>query len=340
MARDAWTRCLHGRFGRLTRDVGSVNAVHRDRYALHGLVVESPLALDAPTVTDAPDLRVHLAEPRDVRDAPEGKRLAELHLGAISHWVCELQDDPARWLLRYPGVADFEIDRAGGTIAVHPGPDGASELLGLLLAGSVMAYLLSGDGELVLHASAIEVSGSALAIVGPSGAGKSTLAAALCGAGAALVSDDTLRVGLSSRRIECFRGTNRVRLRSSAGELARMEGAVVVETVDGRLGVAPRQTSEPRLPLDGVVIPVPSREAPALEVERLGTRDALLEILRVPRVAGWVDPDRLRAHFDGCAELAEAVPVHRATVPWGPPFDAGLGSAILESVDFAPVAER
>jgi hypothetical protein len=312
-----------------------VGSAPGDRYSLHGLVVESPLVLDAPTASDPPDYRVELAEQQDFTGAPPGRCLAELHNRGISYWCCEDPGDPSRWLFRYPGVGEFEVDRAGGGIIARPTPDGSPELLAILLSGAVLAHLVAVDGDPMLHASAVEVGGESLAIVGPSGAGKTTLAAMLCGAGATLVTDDTLRVRLEAERVVCFRGTDRLRLRPNTEELAEIDGAETVQTVDGRLGVTPQLASAATVPLASVVVPVPSREATSLAIDRLSPRDALLELLRVPRVAGWRDPDPSRLYFEACSELVEAVPVARATVPWGPPFGPNIGVAILRSLDMA-----
>jgi hypothetical protein len=310
-----------------------------DRYSLHGLVIESPLALDAPTVSDPPDYLVRLAEPHDFEGAPSGRCLAELHQAGISYWCCEHPDDPDRWLIRYPGVGEFDVDRAGGSIVARPAPDGSSGVLAILLAGAVLAHLVAAEGDPMLHASAVEAGGESIAIVGPSGAGKSTLAAMLCGAGASLVTDDTLRVRLGGERIECFRGTSQLRLRPSTEELAEIDGAEIVRTVDGRLGVAP-QLASAAVPLASVVVPVPSREATSLTIERLSPRNALVELLRVPRVAGWRDPDLLRMYFEACSELVDAIPVYRATVPWGPPFSPDIGVAMLRSLGMTKEARR
>jgi hypothetical protein len=302
------------------------------RYSLHGLVVESPLALDAPTVGDPPNYVVHVGEPRKFEGPPPGRCLAELHQPGVSYWCSEQAEAAGRWLLRYPALGEFEVDRAAGTIAVHPSPGGSPALLAILLAGGVLAHLLADSGDPILHASAVEAQGGAIAMVGPSGAGKSTLAAMLCGAGAALVTDDTLRVRLAGGRAECFRGTGRLRLRPSTEELAGIEGAEVEQTADGRLGVAPTLSDAATMELTTVVVPVPTRDASTLEIERLSPRDAVLALLRAPRVAGWRDPDPLRLHFEACSELAEAVSVHRARIPWGPPFEADMGAGVLRSL--------
>jgi hypothetical protein len=305
------------------------------RYSLHGYVVESPLVLDAPTTADQPNYVVELGEPREFDGAPPGRCIAELHQPGVSYWCSEHPKDPTRWTLRYPGLGEFEIDRRAMTIAAYPAPDASPELLAILVGGAVLAHLVPGSGDPILHASAVEMGGAAVAVVGPSGAGKSTVAAMLCQAGAALVTDDTLRVRLGDDRTDCFRGTGRVRLRPATEELAAIEGAEVARTADGRLGVIPRLTSSSRLPLASFVLPVPSRDAPQLEVEHLGSRDAVLALLRAPRVAGWRHPDPLRLHFEACSEMVEAIPVYRARIPWGPPFDPDMGAALLRSVGVA-----
>lgn len=302
------------------------------RYSLHGLVVESPLVLDAPLSGDPPDYVVKLGEPRDFAGPPPGRTLAELHQSGISYWCSEDPEDPQRWLFRYPGLGEFEVDRNASTIVAHPAADGSSELLAILLSGAVLAHLLAEAGDPILHASAVELGGAAIAIVGPSGAGKSTLAAMFCGAGASLITDDTLRIRLRGERIECFRGTGRLRLRPATEELGDIEGAEVARTVDGRLGVAPQSVRATTVPLASVVVPVPAHGARSLVVERLNPRDALVELLRVPRVAGWLDPGALRLHFETCSQLVEVIPVHRATVPWGPPFEPDMGVAVLRSL--------
>jgi hypothetical protein len=66
------------------------------------------------------------------------------------------------------------------------------------LLGPILALLCYMRGFVPLHASAVRISGRAVAFAGPSGAGKSTLAAALCTRGHALVTDDVCPVSLLS----------------------------------------------------------------------------------------------------------------------------------------------
>lgn len=306
------------------------------KYRLHGLIVESALMLDAEPADGEADWSVSLGPVRKVTGRPPGVALAELDLPGFAYWLCEEPCHSSVWTLRYAGICDFVVNRGERTIEARPFPGVTPEFLGIILAGSVLAHLLSADGHLVLHASAVELVGEALALVGASGAGKSTLAAVLCGGGATLVSDDTLQVDPQADGAVCYPGTSSLRLRAAGAPLADgIVGADVSETVDGRMRVRGQLSPSDGFRLRAILVPRPSRETTELAVERLGTREALVELLRYPRVIGWRAEAPLRSHFEGAAALAESVPVHCATVPWGPPFAPGLAAELLDACGLA-----
>src|SRR5205807_10064457 len=76
----------------------------------------------------------------------------------------------------------------------YPVPGTPLETLKHLLLDQVLPLLLSQQGKLVLHASAVAGPGGALAFTGPSGHGKSTLAASFSTNGYELLTDDCLMV--------------------------------------------------------------------------------------------------------------------------------------------------
>jgi hypothetical protein len=94
-----------------------------------------------------------------------------------------------------PGIGTFLV-RDGREILVDPDPDAGDALLQLALLGPVLAALLQQRGDLVLHASAVEIDGAAVGFLGGRGAGKSTMAAALLRRGYPLLTDDILAVSL------------------------------------------------------------------------------------------------------------------------------------------------
>jgi hypothetical protein len=302
-------------------------------YELHGLVVESPIPLDGQRVDRPPDYRVVEGESHHSSGPPPGRLLAEYRLGELNSWAAEDADDPARRTLRYGGICDVVVDRRERAITVHPRPGAERELLSILLCSSVLAHVLAMQGQPCLHASAIETGGEALAIVGSGGGGKSTLASILCAAGARLVSDDALRVGFADERAECFLGTGVLRLRPSAAELvARFDGIEQHLSVDERICIAPPRPRTLAVPLRAILLPRPSHEARELDTRSLGPREALLELVRFPRLISWLGGQPVRDHFVAAARLAKTVPVFGGSVPWGPPFAEDLAAELLDAV--------
>jgi hypothetical protein len=99
--------------------------------------------------------------------------------------------------LRFPRLADFEIDRVGRRITIHAlqGVDSAS--IRHLLLDQVIPRVLGQEGNLVLHAGAVQLpSGKTVAFVGDTGYGKSTLVSSFERNGARLITDDCLLVTL------------------------------------------------------------------------------------------------------------------------------------------------
>ena len=305
-------------------------------YAIHGLVVESEIALQAAQAPGGaePDYRVGIGPEIECPPGPPpGTILGGFGDDSFGYWVTEDPDAPGRWTIRYAGICQAALDREGRTLTVHGAVGGEPGMVPVFLEGSLLAHVLAAEGLLALHASAIEWGGAALAIVGPSGWGKSTLAALFCAAGARLVADDALRVDVDGPAATCYPGSRRLRLRAASAPLGHsIEEAALSETVDGRTAVRPAAVVDEPLALRAALIPQPSREAERLEVERLGPTEAVRELLSYPRLTRWQTPEQIGRLFRLTADVAAVVPVYRALVPWGPPFQPGLAEEIFASV--------
>jgi hypothetical protein len=309
----------------------SGEAAHERRgYLTHGLRVRSEVLLDAPTADGPFDLEVSLGERRPVPNAlAPGELLSHLELGVGSSSLGRHDDG---YTLRVHNMCDFEIDRELCTVSVHAARDEPDELAQLLLGGA-LALVLVLRGSCVLHASAVESEGRVVAFVAGSGMGKSTVAALCCIAGARMVSDDVLRVECDQAGCWGFSGSTELRLRKGASDLAQsLDGAPRRSTLDERTAVSPPGGETGRLPIGAIVAPVCDHDGDRLVVDRLRGSDALLELARFPRTIGWIDQSPLRRDFDVLAELAERVPIFRARLPWGPPFDPALGQRLLDAV--------
>ena len=102
-----------------------------------------------------------------------------------------------RFLFQVPGVARFLLS-GGREILFEPASGVAAGDVSIFLIGTVFGILLHQRGEIVLHASAVQVNGKAVLFCGSSGAGKSTLAAALAQRGFPLVADDLCAITLAA----------------------------------------------------------------------------------------------------------------------------------------------
>lgn len=311
-------------------------------YRAHGLVISSAVELSLPPGSPAsgkPNLVLRRGADWPVPSHhPPGSRLAQLS-GPNGTLRYSLARDADRTVLRYPGLCEFvgDPDLADITVHLHPGVDPG--LIPVLAAGALLAVHLKLRHELVMHASAVRLDGRALAFVGASGMGKSTLAAVLCRNGCGLVTDDVLRVDLTDTMVvRVYPGSTESRLRMSARQLADAAPSDAVRfTADGRLAlrpsaVGPHACAGEPLPLAACVVPLPTRQAVDVSVQRLPNGRALLRMIQFPRVVGWSEPASTAREFQALADLVEQVPIFEASVPWGPPFRPEVLSGLLEAV--------
>ena len=307
-----------------------------DRYDLHGLHVSSPLAVGLPVgPTDLAgrdiDLRVRIGPSLPVPTRPPtGDVLVEMPVEGPRALTGVGRG--GSYVLRTHGMCDFLVDKALREVECRPDPSCDPEYLGLLIGGSLLAFVLGLAGECVLHASTVEVDseGTGIAFAGAAGSGKSTLAGLVCAAGARLVADDLLRVEMAAQP-RWLGGAPELRLRDGAVESIDPAGRgwVTRTTIDNRLATTPPHTPHPGGRLGAIVLPRPSRTCREIQIQALSPAEALLELAQFPRLTLWRSRQVLEAQFDGIWRIASAVPVSIATIPWGPPFPDGLGDELL-----------
>jgi hypothetical protein len=303
------------------------------RYALHGLSIDSELPLGTAVNSPGPcDLTLVMVDASDGvgNDPPGGDVIAELILEGRRLYTGVVDGD--RYVLRLHGTCDFVMSKDLSRVACHSLASTEPELLSLLARGALMAFLLGLKGSCVLHASAVEVDRGSVVFVGGSGMGKSTLAGLACRDGARFVSDDLVHIS-DGPEPSWVGGASELRLRNGASPLADHVGDQWRRrtTVDDRVGLKPPMTTQAEGKLGAIVIPAPTRREPELSFHRLDPFDAAFALSAFPRMQ-WTLPKALGAQFDGVTRLAASVPVYRVQVPWGPPFADGLGMRIIDRV--------
>lgn len=157
------------------------------------------------------------------------KLVSDIELPELMPWDGQVETGE---VLRFT-IGDGGAPANGQPRYVVPGPDritiegGARVILDstdtrdiadtrALLMGPIQAVLWHQRGLLPLHASAISMTGKAVAIAGQSGTGKSTLAAALASRGCPVLADDISIIDPKS--CEILTGQRRLRLWNSALE--------------------------------------------------------------------------------------------------------------------------
>jgi len=299
-------------------------------YHCAGLKVRSPLALSAPTVGGPADVEVIEGVVRPVPyERPSADVIAERVVDGVAWYTFARRGETV--VGRIYRLADFIIDTRSRQVVFHRDPTCAPEVVAILLSGTVTAYLLSAEGGLVLHASAVEVDGKAVAFVGLSGQGKTTVATLLCTGGYLLVTDDVLPVNAQGGEVTCVPGGIELRVRDKSQELADWLASDVPRrrTADERLAMAVPVTRADRLPLATVIIPWPDRQFSEVSARRLSAGEAAMSLARFQRVEGWTSPKVLRAQFEAITAVVGSVPVFEMHIPWGPPFRRNLAIEIM-----------
>lgn len=309
-----------------------------NRYLMHGLVLESDIALSHDRTADSgpADVRVELAGKRAV----PGRVATGEVLQSVAAEEGMLYSTVARpdgtVLVRVHSHVDFEIRADLRSVSAWQDPASDPEMAGIFVSGLLASVLLMLLGHPVLHASAVEIDGHAVAFVADSGMGKSTLAALACARGARFVTDDVLRLRFDDDRALCWLGATDNRLRRDLPGLPVAEGTGSVRTtVDGRLAWRPPRSDHELCRLQSIVLPAPDREARVVDLVRLPAAEAILELTRHPRIQGWRDAAGRGALFATLSRLVATTPVFTARIPWGPPFEPDVLDELLRRTGLA-----
>ena len=190
------------------------------------------------------------------------------------------------------------------------------KVAGLFVVGPAMGAVLHQRGLLVLHGSAVVVSGGVVAFLGFSGWGKSTMAAAMVKLGHASFCDDLVPVSLSSGTPAVLPGYPFLKLAPESGEILGYYNADWTPLLpnDNRSMIAV-EGSPPgiALPLKRIYI---LSEGDRAENESLKPQDAAVELIRHSYGSPWVRKSGMAAHhLRHCAALVDRVPISKLIRP-------------------------
>lgn len=288
-----------------------------ERGVVHGLVVESALPLLNTVPVEPgrrPDLIVGLGDLVPGSETAGDPVVAAMREGPHRYSVSLLPD--GSFVLEVPHLMQAAIDPSGSCVTVSPAAGVDPATLRLVLSGLLLAVTLSIRGEPLLHASAVERGGQALAIVGRSGAGKSTLAGMICAAGGRLVSDDHLRIGLTGGA-HCWRSAVRLRTRDGGfGAAVASRWGAAGKSSDGRRLIEPTLSGHDRTALKALVVPMLRDGDQPVRWEALTGVPAAVALLAARALPGELSPSWESNLFERVLDIAASVPVWRVSIPW------------------------
>jgi hypothetical protein len=251
----------------------------------------------------------------------------------------------ADYLLRFTDLADYLIRIEQREIRCYPKPGITMETIRHLLLDQVIPLVLSSQGKLVLHASAIATPDGAIAFIGSTGRGKSTLAASFTKRGLPLLTDDCLLIedrddGLFAK--PSYQGLRLWPETVSAlfeGEAHLDEVAHYTEKkrIGGDKNQLPFCDHPVRLKRAYLLAPVEEMEtADSIIISPLPPREALMEMVQYTYRMDINDSDRLKQDFELLSRIATLPLFYRLTYPRDLALLNSVQEAILENTAAEP----
>ncbi|MCB9103889.1 MAG: hypothetical protein H6633_06545 [Anaerolineales bacterium] len=209
-------------------------------------------------------------------------------------------------MLRFAGLADFYVAPDEQAIRCYPAAGIRLETIRHLLLDQVMPLVLSHQGKLVLHASAVQTPVGAIAFVGQTGRGKSTLAAAFAAQGFPLLTDDCLLLNGSGGQLWGLPAYSGVRLWADSIRVLFEHEPIYTDVT--------HYSAKKRLPADNnrlpyhtqpvpihrlyfLIPPEESAQSSEVSVTPLSAREAFMALVSYAFKLDITDHARLKAEF-------------------------------------------
>lgn len=234
------------------------------------------------------------------------------------HWT-QFHRTEAGYLLRFPDFSDFLVSQDGLEVTCFPTPQVTEDTSWHLYLNQVLPLALAKQGQLVLHASAVEIGDHAVAFMGASGRGKSTMAANFATNGFRFLTDDGLLLSRSVSGYQVMPSHPSIRLWDDS------QRALI--NVDVAMAPPVQFTSKARfLAGEDVVFCDQPRQlrciyflgsgvSPQLTFERVKPAEALIELVKHSFLLDIEERDMLAAQFDEFSNLVSRPICYRLDYP-------------------------
>lgn len=217
------------------------------------------------------------------------------------------------YLLRFPELADFEVSSDGLKVQCFPVPGISDGTIEHLYLNQVFPLVLSKQGKLVFHASAIETEAGAIAFMGESRRGKSTLAASFSSAGFRFLTDDALLLEAAEGGYKVYPSHASIRLWGDSQQ--------AVVGADASLAPAVQYTPKARLLSGDALVYCPEAQplrrvyflgdgsAARLTFQRMSPSEAMISLVKNTFLLDINVQQTLATHFDQLSEMV-SLPIY------------------------------
>jgi energy-coupling factor transporter ATP-binding protein EcfA2 len=178
-----------------------------------------------------------------------------------------------------------------------------------LILGPALGILLHRHNRLILHASAVNINGEAVAIMGHNGMGKSTTTMALIARGYPLIADDILSVEFDQKdNPAVYPGIGRIKLwpRVYNKYKEKFSNMNVIHSQSPKRSCQLKEQSTSILPLKHIYI---LEKSSKIGLSELNYSESLIELIRNSYCANIFQEADEKSHFQEYAEIVRRVPI-------------------------------
>jgi hypothetical protein len=226
-------------------------------------------------------------------------------------------------LLRFPGMADFQISENAKKISCYPSLGLPLETLQHLLLDQILPRCLAQEGRIMLHASGVKLSQGMILFIGDSGAGKSTLAGNFHLTGFPAISDDCLWIKERNGEIVAVPTYTGLRLWDDSLEFLIPHGqasrsmAHYSRKKRVNLNEAANFHTESGLRVVAMIELIPGGQHSASKVllERLPHREAFIKMLKQTFQLDLKDMERVKNHVRCLGRMVPRIPSFSLSIP-------------------------
>jgi len=272
----------------------------RSKYSVYGLTVGSEF--DLPELLPAPP----------ERDVDVTIRLADLNPAVGSDTDPETQRvdaTPDRCRLTYDSVGTFLIEE-GHRIRCDPASLGGEthKIFRRVLENQAMTVVMLQRGLLVLHASAVVVSGAAAVFVGSRTAGKSTTTAAFHRRGHSMLADDVVAIRFEDGQSTVVPGVPQIRLSPEAADALELDPVCSYDRDwDTEKVYYPIEAQADATPLGSIYS---LEDTDHISIEPFEGLTPFFELVTNTYAQGLLPDTRTTAdHFGQCSQVVASTPV-------------------------------